>query len=46
MIYASSAWFGFLTEACKDKLQAILNKGKRWGYYNKDGKSFIELCEM
>lgn len=34
--YASQAWWGFVNEQEKDRLEKFLNRAKKWGYCNKE----------
>ena len=44
LTYASPAWWGFASQNNKQKLQAVLDKAVRWGYYQRDVPSFEEIC--
>ena len=44
-LYASPAWFGFLSESCKARCQGVIQKLKRSGYLGNDFESFTTLCE-
>ena len=43
LTYCISAWWGFTTEADKQKLQALINKGIRWKLCNAEFPSIIEI---
>ena len=45
IMYASPAWFGFLSESCKARCQGVIQKLKCSGYFGNDFESFITLCE-
>ena len=45
LLYASHAWFGFLSESCKARCQGVIQKLKRSGYLGSDFESFTTLCE-
>ena len=42
--YASPAWWGFASASNKQRLQAVLNKAIRWGFYSSSAPSFEEIC--
>ena len=44
-MYASPAWFGFLSESCKARCQGVIQKLKRSRYLGSDFESFTTLCE-
>ena len=44
LTYASPAWWGFASQSNRLKLQAVLDKAVRWGYYQRDAPSFAEIC--
>ena len=44
LLYAVPAWWGFTKAEDKDKLQAVLNRAKRWGYYKANDPNIAELC--
>jgi len=44
--YASAAWWGYTSVDDRVRLQAILNKALRWGFYSKTSlPNFISVCE-
>jgi hypothetical protein len=45
LTYASPAWWGFADSSDKQKLQSIVNRGIRWGYYDKDSPSLEQICD-
>lgn len=44
LTYASSAWWGFATVTNKARLQSVLKKGIKWGFYPSEAPSFEEIC--
>jgi hypothetical protein len=45
LLYASSAWCGFIKEADRQRVDAFLLRSKRCGYCPPDLPSFQQLCE-
>ena len=45
LLYASSAWCGFIKEADRQRIDAFLLRSKRCGYCPPDLPSFQQLCE-
>ena len=45
LLYASPAWWGFISIENKNKIQAFLNRATRWGYYKSDGPSISVMQE-
>ena len=45
LTYAITAWWGFTSAADKQKLQAVLNRAKRWTFYNTTSPSIADICE-
>ena len=45
LLYASSAWCGFIKEADRQRIDAFLLRSKRFSYRPPDLPSFKELCE-
>ena len=46
LTYASCAWYGFCTAADIDKLQSVLNRAARWGYYKRESPDIVQLCVL
>jgi hypothetical protein len=46
LMYASSAWCGFIKEADRQRVDAFLLRSKRCGYCPPDLPSFQQLCEL
>ena len=44
--YASSAWWGFASEADRNRLEAFLRRSVRLGYRDPSARSLSELCEL
>jgi len=44
LTYAITAWWGFISAADKQKLQAVLNRAKRWTFYSKTSPSIADIC--
>jgi len=44
LVYASPAWWGYTTAEDRQRLQAILNRAVRWGYYGKDDPTVEQIC--
>ena len=44
--YASSAWWGFASEADRDRLEAFLRQSVRLGYRDPSARSLSDLCEL
>ena len=45
IMYASSSWWGY-TKVCEiAQLNALIKRGKRWGYCDPNCSSFEALCE-
>ena len=42
---ASPAWWGFVTEAAKDQLEAFLRKARKFNFYPTDQPNFTNLVE-
>jgi hypothetical protein len=45
LTYGCVAWRGFLNAAELSKLQAVLNKACKWGFYPADGLTFEQICD-
>ena len=43
--YASSSWCGMASNEEHRRIDAFLNKSKKFGYYPADGKNFQTLCD-
>ena len=43
LVYAASAWYGFCTAADRDRLEAVIRRGKRSGLCSTDQPSVGEL---
>ena len=44
--YASVAWWGYTSFDDRVRLQAVLNKSQRWGFYVKTSTpNFLSVCE-
>ena len=46
LVYGSPAWIGFATAEEKHRLQAIINRAMRWGYYQKTGPSIEQIWDL
>src|SRR6478609_8580604 len=46
LLYAALAWWGFARKEDKRRLQSILNRAIRWGFYKDNGLSLSEICEI
>ena len=44
LLYAAPAWWGFANEGEKKRLQSILNRATRWGFYPKNGPTLEAIC--
>ena len=44
MLYASPAWWGFVDETGKKRLQAVIDKAKRRRFLSVEFAPFEELC--
>ena len=44
LTYAAPAWWGFTTAEDKQKLQSILNRAIKWGYYDPAGPTLELIC--
>ena len=44
--YASSAWWGFASEADRNRLEAFLRRSVRLGYRDPSARSLSDLCEL
>ena len=45
LTYAAPSWWGFASASEKQRLQAIVNRAIKWGYYNANNPSLEEICE-
>ena len=45
IMYASSAWYGMASKEDIKRINAFLERLKKFGLYPEDGKSFQELCD-
>ena len=45
ILYAAPAWWGFANSADRAKLQAVLDRARRWGYYKSTAPSVEAVCE-
>ena len=45
LVYAASAWYGFCTAADRDRLEAVIRRGKRSGFCCKDHPSVREMVD-
>jgi len=45
LTYAASAWWGFTTEADRQRLEAIIRRGKRTDLCSEDHPALAELAE-
>ena len=43
LTYAAPAWWGFATADDKEKLQSVINRAIRWGFYDKSYPSVAEI---
>ena len=46
LTYASPAWWGFTSAADRQRLEAIINRAIRWGFYKEDARTIEEICSM
>ena len=46
LLYASPVWWGFVTAAEKQRLEAFLKKARRCHFYSENEPSFSTLCEQ
>ena len=44
LTYASPAWWRFATVQDKLRLQSVLNRAKRWGFYRSDSPTIEQIC--
>ena len=44
LTYAISAWWGFVSAADKQKLQAVINRAKRWNFCDETCPSIADIC--
>ena len=44
LTYAITAWWGFISAADRYKLQAVLNRAKKWTFYSNTNPSIAEIC--
>src|SRR3989442_7275483 len=44
LTYASPSWWGFVTSEDKLRMQAVLNRAKRWGLCDREIPSLEEMC--
>ena len=44
LTYAISAWWGFVSAADKEKLQAVINGAKRWGFCGETCPPIADIC--
>ena len=45
IMYALPAWYGMASKEDIKRINAFLNRSKKFGLYPEDGKSFQELCD-
>ena len=45
IMYAKPAWYGMASKEDIKRINAFLNRSKKFGLYPEDGKSFQELCD-
>ena len=45
LVYAASAWYGFCTAADRDRLEAVIRRGKRFGFCCMDQPSVREMVD-
>ena len=45
LTYAYPAWGGFLNTSSLNKLQPVIHKGIKWGFYTKADPSFSQIVE-
>ena len=45
LVYAASAWYGFCTAADKDRLEAVIRRGKRSGFCPVDQPTVREMVD-
>ena len=44
LTYASPAWWGFASADDKLRLQAVLNRAVKWGYYGRNDPDIVYIC--
>ena len=45
LTYASSAWLGMAGQEQKNRIDSLLRRSKKYGFYPEDGGTFDELCD-
>jgi len=45
LVYAASAWYGFCTVADRDRLEAVIRRGKRSGFCHVDQPTVREMVD-
>ena len=45
LVYAASAWYGFCAAADRDRLEAVIRRGKRFGFCCMDQPSVREMLD-
>jgi len=44
LLYAVPSWWGFTNSSDRDKLQAVLNRAIRWGFYKRSDPCVVSAC--
>ena len=45
LLYASPSWWGFITNALLDRIEAFIRRARRFGYYSECEMDAKSLCE-
>jgi len=45
LMYAASAWRGFIKASEHQRIDLVMNRARRLGYYSSDAPMFDELCD-
>jgi hypothetical protein len=45
LLYASPSWWGFISKALLDRIEAFLRRAKKFGYYSASESDAKTLCE-
>ena len=45
LLYAAPSWWGFVSKATVDCLEAFIRRAKKFGYYNHDEPDFQAICD-
>jgi len=44
LTYAAPSWWGYRSTEDEQKLDSVINRAKRWGFYNQDAPTLNSIC--